>query len=336
MTSRFPRPPLRRRPRSGRAPLRTAAALAAAAALALTAPLPAAAAVPPGGTTGQAVAEAKRAQAPIAPGDLTFGAEPLAAAESAAADAASGAACSVSADEATALTLAPVWPEVAAGSTDAPSPMTLSRYDNQDGLYDPSGRDGLFFNPGVGLWQLDSAGMGAGNDAGQAIDAQWAAGKVAPEIVDRYCSNVNGGSAPADARADAWTPWHACDDGACEDVYNRALDGVVADDGVGRYGGAEARRCFYGGSGHDCLYVDPAAAQGTDWWTRPDAGASPVPRPFYVLTSGDSEVRAWIADDSGAGTTVTATRPLGSNARTSLSWSDTDALCDLTQSRGDC
>lgn len=279
----------------------------------------------------------KLANAQIPPGPLSFGAEPLAAAQSAAEDAAADASCTISAQEATALALAPVWPEVAAGSSEPPSPMTLSRYDNQSGLYDPAGRDGLFFNPGVGLWQMDSAGLGTDNTAGEAIDTVWVSDVVVPYIVDKYCTALDGGSTAPNARAAAWSDWNACSDGSCDTVYWRAYnDGINADTSVDRYGGAEPRTCEFDGTSHDCLFVDVAKAQGTDWWADPDRGRSPVPHPFYVFRAGDEEVRVWLAQDSGHSVDVTVTRPFGGNARDSLSWTDGQGLCDTTEGRGAC
>ncbi|GAB3710018.1 hypothetical protein [Nocardiopsis oceani] len=345
-----PRPPWHRRARNLPATLTafvTAAVLAASPQAALADGDPVEFTPTPAGTPAeraaadQDVLEAKLANAEVPPGQLTFGSEPLAAAESAAESAADGASCAISADEATALALAPVWPEVSAGTPDTPSPMTLSRYDNQDGLYDPEGRDGLFFNPGVGLWQMDSAGLGTDNTAGEAIDSAWVSDLVVPYIVDRYCTALNGGAEAPAARADAWTDWNACSDGACDDVYWRALnDGIEADPGVGRHGGAEPRTCEYGGSSHDCLFVDVADAQGADWWTDPGSGQSPVPHPFYVLRddSGDGtqEVRVWLAEDSGHGVDVSVTRAFGDDARDALTWTDGEALCDSTVGRGSC
>ena len=273
----------------------------------------------------------------IPTGPLTFGAEPLAAAQSAAESAAAGASCTISAEEATAMALAPVWPEVSGGSSEPPSPMTLSRYDNQSGLYDPAGRDGLFFNPGVGLWQMDSAGLGTDNTAGEAIDSVWVSDFVVPYIVDKYCGAINGGSAAPAARATAWSDWNACSAGDCDTVYWRAYnDGIGAEPTVDRYGGGQARTCSYEGSSYDCLFVDVANAQGADWWANPGSGQSPVPHPFYVLRVGDNEVRVWLAQDSGHGVDVTVTRPFGGNARDALSWTDGRGLCDTTEGRGAC
>ncbi|MCX2732269.1 hypothetical protein OOZ19_18685 [Saccharopolyspora sp. NFXS83] len=283
----------------------------------------------------------KHERARVAAAPLKFGAESYESVRSAAADAAGTADCSVSTDAATYLTLSTTWPEVA-GSGEAPSPMTLSRYDDQTALADPEQRgDGLFFNPGVGIWQLDSAGLGADETAATAIDSAAAASKVAPYLVGKYCDSVGSGASSAAARATAWKAWHACDEGACEDVYQRlAKEGVAKDSTVSRYGGAEPRKCTYEGASYDCLYVDPGAVEGEDAWTSPDFGPAPVPDPFYVFTytsgGADYEVRYWLDADSGAESDVSASRELGVDARTALHWEADSGLCDTTATRGDC
>ena len=293
-----------------------------------------------GGENPQEI-QMKRERAFVLPGPLKFGAEPYEAVASAAKSAAEGADCDISADAATFLTLSPTWPEVS-GTGEVPSPMTLSRYDDQTSLADPEQRgEGLFFNPGVGVWQLDSAGLGAKETAATAIDSVSAAKKMAPYMVDKYCSAVAGGSSSADARAAAWTDWHACDDGACEDVYQRlAADGVSTDTSVKRHGGASQRECTFEGATYDCLFVDPAQAQGADAWTAPDFGPAPVPDPFYVFTytkdGTEYEVRYWLKADSGASEDVSASRKLGVNARERLSWEAENSLCDTTEGRGNC
>lgn len=281
----------------------------------------------------------ERAWLPAVP--LQFGAEPYSAAESAAADAAAAEDCGLSAADATNLTLAPTWPEVA-GSGSAPAPMTLSRYDDQTALADPQQRaDGLFFNPGVGIWQLDSAGLGSQETAATAVDSQSAAKTAAAHIVGEYCDSAAGGASAAKSRAAAWSAWHACDEGACEDIYQRlATDGVTKVDSVGRYGGGEPRKCTFEGATYDCLYIDPHAAEGEDAWLSPDFGPAPVPAPFYAFTyssgGGEYEVRYWLKGDSGADTDVSASRKLGTDARSELSWSAESALCDTTAGRGNC
>ncbi|MBB5155344.1 hypothetical protein [Saccharopolyspora phatthalungensis] len=283
----------------------------------------------------------RRERAWVRPGPLRFGAEAYEEVRSAATAAARQADCTISAADATRLTLSTTWPEVA-GSGEAPSPMALSRYDDKTALADPEQRArGLFFNPGVGIWQLDSAGLGARETAGTAIDSAGAAKKVAPYMVGKYCNAVKRGSSAARARAAAWSAWHACDQGACESIYQRlGDDGVTKDSNVTRYGGAQPRSCTYEGAKYDCLYVDPSAAQGDDAWTAPDFGPAPVPSPFYVFTYAEGgktyEVRYWLKTDSGANTDVSASRELGVNARTKLFWAAESDLCDTTTATGNC
>lgn len=275
------------------------------------------------------------------PGKLVFGAEPLRYVQQAAAAAAGAASCAVSAAQATALTLAPTWPETAP-SGEPPSPMTLSRYDLQRSLANPIGRAiGLFFHPGVGLWQLDSAGIGAPFTAGEAIDSKFAADRMAPYLVERYCGARKSGSSESGARATAWRDWYACGSGACERTYDTTMaGGVVPVEGIGRYGGGQPRKCEYQRKSYDCLFVDPAAAEGANWWAERRSGAAPKPVPFYVLRvthpSGDREVRYWLAADSKAPVDVSASRPVRSNARGGLSWSAETTLCDRTTNRGHC
>lgn len=293
-----------------------------------------------GGRENPRAIELTRQNAWVKAGPLQFGTEPLEAVQQAATDAAPGAGCEINAESATALTLAPTWPEVSPEG-EPPSPMTLSRYDNQASLGDPEGRaEGLFFNPGVGMWQLDSAGLGNEHTAGTAIDSASAAKEMATYITGKYCDAVNAGSSEADARAKAWGDWHACDEGACEDTYNRALEGVTPVPEVKRHGGAEPRKCTFEGAEYDCLFVDPAKAQGANWWAKPDGGPAPVPSPFYVFTYEESgstfEVRYWLAEDSGASGDVSASRKFGVNARDELTWANETTLCDTTANRGNC
>ncbi|WP_129668025.1 hypothetical protein [Phytoactinopolyspora endophytica] len=270
---------------------------------------------------------------------LRFGAKPLQYVRDAAGRAANQAGCSISKKNATALVTAMTWPE-SSPSGAAPSPMTLSRYDNQTSLGDPKKRaPGLWFHPGIGMWQLDSAGLGTDFTAAQAIDSKHAAERMAPYIVNKYCARRNNGDTPKQARVRAWSDWVACRQGACENTYQRARNGITAVDGVGRYGGAKMRTCWYQDAARDCLFVDPSNAQGAAWWTAPGGGRSPVAAPFYVLRLGGSnptEVRYWLSQDSGASTDVEARRPFGVNARNGLRWSTGPGICDLSTWRGDC
>ncbi|HYF46925.1 MAG TPA: hypothetical protein VD926_11985, partial [Acidimicrobiales bacterium] len=117
----------------------------------------------------------------------TFGSEPL---DDVRHWAAEEARCGLTPNKLTALMLAPVFPETGAPSGTSPSPMTLSRWDDQPGLHSfgtTSGQPRAFWHPGVGVWQLDASGMGSRLTAAQGIDTFVAARHVAATIAARWC-----------------------------------------------------------------------------------------------------------------------------------------------------
>ena len=107
--------------------------------------------------------------------------------------------CTISDDVLTALVLAPVFKESSAATTPstAPAPMTLSRYDEWNGVFSttmgtPENNYGLyafrdpstvyrraFWSPGIGIWQYDSAGLGAPLTTTEAMDVSTVSGDVA-------------------------------------------------------------------------------------------------------------------------------------------------------------
>jgi hypothetical protein len=153
-------------------------------------------------------------------------------------------------------------------------------------------------------------------------------------MVSRWCANPS--------RAYVWAPWFACaTSSVCEDIYNHIFDGsqlrnITVHSSVGREGGMEARTCTVAGAPTFCWYVDPARAQGANWWVNPSAGPSPISAPFYVVSINGREARYWLAQDTGFLLTLKADKPVTANARTSLTWSASAELCDVTAGRGDC
>ena len=144
-------------------------------------------------------------------------------------------------------------------------------------------------------------------------------------------------------RAYAWLPWHGCNSGACETIFNDLFDGVRLRNvlriaGVGRLGGMEQRTCrlINETTSFTCWYVDPALAQGHPAFRSPGFGPSPVTAPFYVYARNGREYRHWLMPDTGYAVEVSASKPLAANARTSLSWSGSPMLCDLVTARGTC
>ena len=287
-----------------------------------------------------------------------FGSQPLSDVFNAASAAVN---CGLNANELSAMMLAPTFPESGASSGNfAPSPMTLSRGDtvarnaNNANLYafknpnTPYQR--AFFHPGIGMWQMDSAGLGSPRSADQWINTATVAPVVAVRIATAYC---NAAGTPDVRRAAAWGPWNGCRvndpnpaNRTCENIFNEIYDATTGQlrnltqfDNVGRTGGMEFRRCQPVGRTEvvDCGYVNPSAAQGATWWTNPNInGATPISLPFYVYTLDGREYRHWLPADTNYDVEIMAWRPLGTNARTNLTWTSGPSLCDLTFQRGSC
>jgi hypothetical protein len=266
------------------------------------------------------------------------------------------AACGLTPAQLTAMLIVPTSFE---SGTKSPSPMTLSRWDNVNiwslnvNLFPFAATSGsytgAFYSPGIGLWQFDSAG-GWNLTAASAIDTDTAAMQAATTISYRWCNAPSDRlSDPVKRRAYAWGAWYYCStDTRCEDAYNSILKGDKLDIGtdttIDHLGGVEKRICNVVGLGENltCFYIDPSRAQGSKSWTygtydptRPDY-LTPLPKPFYDIELNGNEYRIWLKDDTGFDIGITATKPVTSNARTSLVWAKVSNLCDLTAKRGDC
>lgn len=248
-------------------------------------------------------------------------------------------ACGLSRNKLAAMMIAVTYPETGStGTGNSPSPMTLSRWDNQSALYSfgnsSSFRD-AFWHPGIGMFQFDSAG-GWPMHAGERINTASSANQAAATMTQRYCSN--------NSRAYAWGPWFGCGSGTCESIYQQIYDAsrdrvrnIVRDHGVGRGGGMLQRTCTTPSRGtFPCWYVDPNRAQGSRTFLASHFGPTPVTAPFYTFSHNGQEQRHWLRADTGYTSGIRAGRPLGANARTSLNWESGEVLCDLTASRGAC
>ncbi len=241
-----------------------------------------------------------------------------------------------------------------------PSPMALSRWDNvgvsssNANLFAFGQTSGAyvnaFFSPGIGMWQFDSAGGWPFSAAG-AIDSVTSANQAATTISYRWCNApANQQTTEAARRKYAWGPWFGCSSGTpspCEAVYASLAAGdklnTAFDASVTRYGGMQQRTCNLDGVGDGltCWYVNPALAQGSKGWTGgtyngTSSGVTPLPKPFYVIEANGREYRVWIQDDTGYDIGITASKPITANARTSLTWTRSAGLCDVTSQRGQC
>jgi hypothetical protein len=231
----------------------------------------------------------------------------------------------------------------------------MSRNDMQTPLYSfgtVADQPRAFWHPGIGMWQLDDAGLGSNLTVNQRVNASTSANKAADTMASRYC----GSSGTAAQRRDyAWSPWFACNDGSCETVYqgiycsgSDSVCNITRKTAVHNNGGMATRTCRFGGdvgTQFTCWYVDIANAEGdTSYWKQdPKTGSgsiSPLAFPFYAWLA-TKENRDWIVDDTGYPRgEIKARRSLGSDSRDAgvLTWLDvsTNPLCDVTAHRGTC
>ncbi len=250
-----------------------------------------------------------------------------------------------------AMMLAPTYPETGATGALSPSPMTLSRYDSvsvnstnanlyfQGNVSTPFSR--AFWNPGVGAWQFDSAG-GWNLSTAQEMSTDSAAATAAQVMATRWCNDTADVANPAARRTAAWAPWGGCaTNGTCESIYQTIFDPatlhVATDASVTRFGGMVPRTCqIAAGTSVFCVRVDPAQAQGNAAFAKPAFGPTPISAPFYNYILAGREHRVWLKDDTGYPMTIDASLQIGHNARTSLTWTTGDVLCDATVGLGAC
>ncbi|MCU1497055.1 MAG: hypothetical protein JWM47_1008, partial [Acidimicrobiales bacterium] len=288
----------------------------------------------------------------------------------------------------TALMVAPIFKESSAATSPstAPSPMTLSRYDEWNGTYattdNRSANYGLYafrdphtpyvrayWHPGIGIWQYDSAGVGAPFTAIERMDVNVVGRDVARGMASRYCSPsaaLIGHGPPFSAqerRNAAWDPWTSRDDNTCPlcqaefAALTRApyFSNVSLVPGISATGGASPRTCTLAGvvGTMACWYVNPTVGviQGATAWATlaPDGGGNPtvtpapLAEPFYVVKRNGREERHFLRIDTGYPIDISGSRLLGVNERprsnqptSGVSWTSTSSLCDVTAGRGVC
>jgi hypothetical protein len=282
--------------------------------------------------------------------------------------------CALSDDELTALVMAPVFKEVSMGETPeaAPSPMTLSRWDEWSGRW--SGSNNLnanyglyafrdpntpyrraYWTPGIGIFQYDVAGVGKPYTAAEMMNVQFIAGDVAGGMANRYCA---AGGDSYNQRAAAWQPWSGLNGVAKSEALFQEMVGlghppfstIGLVDGIDNAGGMQTHTCLLSGVPTPCDYVNPAAAQGANWWATTDveggavaSGEAPLTAPFYVVKRDGHEERHWLAADTGYDVSISARRAIGLNARpmdaeagSGLGWYAGSDLCDTDRPELGC
>jgi hypothetical protein len=282
--------------------------------------------------------------------------------------------CALSDDELAALVIAPIFKEVSMAETPeaAPSPMTLSRWDEWSGR--ASGSNNLnanyglyafrdpntpykraYWTPGIGIFQYDVAGVGKPYTAAEMMNVQYIAGDVAAGMASRYCA---AGGDSFTNRAAAWQPWSGLGGVAKSEALFQEMVGldrvpfstIGLVDGIENTGGMRTHTCLLGGTSTPCDFVDPAAAQGANWWANVNidggqvaAGEAPLTAPFYVVKRNGYEERHWLAADTGYETNISARRVIGYNARpvdaepgSGLEWFAGSDLCDVDRPELGC
>ncbi len=226
-----------------------------------------------------------------------------------------------------------------------------------------------YWHPGIGIYQYDSAGVGAPYTAIERMDVRTVSADVAKGMAARYCNppvNIVGHGAPfteQERRDAAWWPWWAgtatrnCP--LCQVEFDRMtskapyFSNISLVPGISATGGAVRRTCTIGGQTLECWYVNPSVGviEGATAWATvaPDGNGSPITKPaplskpFYVIKRNGNEERHWLRVDSGYDADISAVRQLGKNARprssqsgSGLAWAKSSGLCDVTAKRGAC
>jgi hypothetical protein len=256
--------------------------------------------------------------------------------------------CGLEVDRLAAMMLVMTFSETGAVNdpSRSPGPMTLSRWDTQQALWafgsSSTPYQRAFWHPGVGAWQFDSAGFWP-LTAATAISTETSARQAAQVMSSRYCASS--APNPDDRMRYAWSPWYYCasaGENQCLQRFRELYDGryltnVRRDATTSRLGGMQERRCRIAGAGDiTCFRVDPARAEGHRGWTSPNGAPTPVTAPFYSYELDGREHRTWLRQDTGYDRTITASKPVAANARTSLTWTTGDTVCDLVTTVGAC
>ena len=231
--------------------------------------------------------------------------------------------------------------ELAGGGTAAVSPLALSRSDNLGVQYNslklyshrtPTGYERAFWNPGVGLWQIDNNEVLRVLNHVERADPVTAGIKVAEVIAAKYC----------DAGENYYKGWVACGGGGqvCKRTHLDLHSGTVLSEGTDLLnvravdppasGGITERRCRWGGSGEefDCFVYDPRDIWPAGFLTGSPGGTgsqfsvshlTPLSTPFVSFTHEGSQTRyaVWPSVCTGYGATVIRAVPKAGEARLS-------------------
>lgn len=259
-------------------------------------------------------------------------------------------------NELSAIIIAPTYPEIGDPSNldKTPLPMALGRsdtpisngynlwVDGQTGYNQRANSNAPYrrvhWSAGVGLWQLDGAGLGQGYSLKQAIYTDTAASKVAERMADLYRNKT--GTA-AQKRAAAWKHWHACGStgSTCETIFqsiynstNQSLN-ITTTSSVTRSGGLVTKSCKNGPQPYHvsftCYKYDVANVEGSStdrnvFWLNANhnggTNTQPLPHVFYSYIENNKEYRHWLTANTGYTMSRYANWDMNSNPRGSVNW----------------
>jgi len=204
----------------------------------------------------------------------------------------------------------PVWEIAGGSSTYDASPMVLSRWDGwsnsaNHSLYshtEYSHYKRAHWNPGVGLWQLDT--WSASLDLNHAQRASTSTGglRVARYLRDGYCA----GTSTLKARFNG--NWYACRTDKCWNTYNAIYHDsndslyVTLTSGTDWDGGVQSRLCRWGtGSSWTCYLYDVQLHQGQMDMSDPNGDGSRTPLAIQFLSFTTSSIKraVWLRGSSG-------------------------------------
>jgi hypothetical protein len=264
------------------------------------------------------------------------------------------------ANQLAAMMVAVTWPEVIDNNAPTgyreyvPSPMTVGRADVSTANGTMLWADGVVsstykyarahWSAGIGVYQLDGAGMGANVSLHQAVMTNTASGVVAAEI-SRLYTNATGTA--VEKRRAAWKPWYGCGTNKinCENnyiaTYSPTYDtlNITRDTTVTRTGGLQTKTCYTASaptSTWTCYRWDASLAQGHkgSWQYTPTGSSSlqPLPLPFYTYYKYDSavgknvEYRHWLKAETGYDNSKWGARVFGLNPRSGVNWYSNSSL----------
>jgi len=240
----------------------------------------------------------------------------------------------------------------------APSPMVLSRWDGWSlsknrplysfGTYSDNKR--AHWNPGIGLWQLDTWDETLHLNHAERMNTYIGAEAVAERFNDAYCNGFTTGGqtyyGDAAVKKALYPNWFACKNNKCwntfyNDIYQHSTDGINVNlvSGNDWDGGVVDHLCRWGSSGStfQCYWINTNIAQG--WMDTSDpfgnGARTPLAEGFLSFTRNNRKYAVWL-NNSGVGGEVVDRVSVSKNARYDAYWYQPTSLQVRICNGGSC